>query len=824
MKKLLLIDANSLIHRAFHAIPPLTSKAGEPTGALYGVSGILLKILESERPDYAAAAFDRPEPTFRKKMFKDYKAHRPKAPDELVSQIIESHNLFVKFGVNFFEKPGYEGDDIIGTFAKKFGHERDLRIIILTGDLDTLQLVDGKKTAVRILKKGVSETMLYDERAVIERYGLKPAQMTDYKGLVGDTSDNIPGVRGIGPKTAEGFLKKYGHLEGLFKKFPRDDPAAKKILPFEKEALFSKKLATIDCDVPIKVSLGDVRFSGPQNAVLMPYFERLGFESMVRRMMGGEKNASLKKVREKPLTQGLFTFEPKEKTEAKPVFVDNEKKMKGGGKEEMDVAWDWKPIIKKAIKDGKEIPPNLFDLGVAGWVLNSDETDFSPTALAGRFLREAANEKDPMGGVFGVLERKIRAGGLENVFYKIEMPLIPVLAQMEIWGIKVNDKKLKTLREEMDERIAELTKKIFTAAGESFNINSSRQLAEVLFDRLKIKTDKNKRTSTGRRSTSEEVLSSLEKENPIASELLSYRETFKIRSTYVEPLLLAREKDGRVRTNFIQTGTTTGRLASEKPNLQNIPQESGWANSLRETFIPEPGFSFASFDYAQIELRLLAHMTMEKGLLRAFEEDLDIHTLTASKVLKISPDRVGRDERRLGKTLNFGVVYGMGPRAFSQSAGVSFSEAKEFIDGYYREFPGIKKWQDKVRMEAKRKGFVENLNGRRRWFWTDTRNPKIMGEIERAAVNMPLQSLSADILKMAMIKSFDLLKNRGWFGAGGKMILSIHDELLFEIRDDILSEAVPEIKKMMQNIYPLAAPLVAEVGVGKNWGSFEKMR
>jgi DNA polymerase-1 len=820
MKKLLLIDANSLIHRSFHAIPPLTSKTGEPTGALYGVAGTLLKILKEQKPDYAAAAFDRPEPTFRKEMFKDYKAHRPKAPDELISQIVEAHNLFEKFGINFFEKPGYEADDVIGTFVKKFRGERNLQIVILTGDLDTLQLVNDEKIVVQILKKGVSETMLYDEAAVIKRYGLRPAQMIDYKGLVGDTSDNIPGVRGVGPKTAEEFLKRFGTLEDIFKKLPKTDPAAKKILPFEKEALFSKKLATINCDAPIEVGVGDIKFSGFNGVFLTAYFEKLGFESLVRRLDHTSRgNAD----GEKPLAQGLFAFEPKEEAEKKPVFIESERKIKrNDGKEEIDVAWDWKPIIKGLIKEKKDIPTRLFDLGVAGWILNSDETDFSPSALTERFLRETVEEKVLMRKMFGILERKIKASGLGNVFYKMEMPLIPILAWMEIWGIKVDDKKLRTLSKDMDKRISELTKKIYATAGSPFNINSSQQIAEVLFEKLKIKPEKNKKTSTGRRSTSEEVLLSLEKENPIASELLSYRETFKIKSTYVEPLLLVREKDGRVRTNFIQTGTTTGRLASEKPNLQNIPQESEWANPLREAFIAEPGFSFASFDYAQIELRLLAHMTMEEKLLRAFEEDQDIHTLTASKVLNIPFEKITHQERRLGKTLNFGVVYGMGPRAFGQSAGVSVSEAKGFIDGYYREFPGIKRWQDKVKMEAKRRGFVENLNGRRRWFWTDARHPKVIGEIERAAVNMPLQSLSADILKMAMIKSFELLKDRGSLGTKAKLILSIHDELLFEIQDDILMETAPLIRKLMEEIYPLAAPLKAEIKTGKNWGSLQK--
>lgn len=811
MRKLLLIDANSLIHRAFHALPPLTAKGGRPTGALYGLASILIKTLNGDlKPDFVVAAFDRPEPTFRKEMFKEYKAHRPKAPDELVSQIVEAHNLFGKFGVKFFEKPGYEADDIIGTFAKKFEKERDLRIIVLTGDLDTLQLVDENHIVVQILKKGVSETQLYDEKAVVERYGLNPDQMTDYKGLVGDTSDNIPGVRGIGPKTAEEFLKKYGHLENLFKKMPEGDPAAKKIRPFEKEALFSKKLATINRDTPIEVKLQDVAYSGFDKNILPPYFESLGFESLVRRLNGdGEKQSAKKSAEDrKPLNQGLFAFESEKKDEMHK-FGD------------FDVAWSWKPIMRKLIREKKNLPEKIFDLGVAAWVLNSDEADFGPAAITERFSKNSAEE------LFSIMEGRLKKNGLENIFHKIEMPLVPVLAWMETWGIGVDGEKLETLGKKMAEKIKSLTEKIHKAAGGTFNINSSQQMAEIIFDKLKIKPTKNKKTPTGRRSTSEEVLASLKDAHPIIPEILEYRETFKINSTYVEPLLRVREKDGRVRTTFIQTGAATGRLASEKPNLQNVPQESDWSKELRESFVSGPGFTFASFDYAQLELRLLAHMALEDGLLSAFEKNQDIHSLTASRVLKIPFNKVTQSERRLGKTLNFGVVYGMGPRAFAQSAGVSFLEAKKFIDGYYREFPKIKEWQEKIKTEAKTRGYVENLNGRRRYFWTDARHPKVLGEIERAAVNMPLQSLNADILKMAMIRSFDLMKSRKWFGDKVRLILTIHDELLFEVRDDILKETVLVFRDLMEGIYPLSGkalvlPLKVEAKVGKNWGDLQK--
>lgn len=810
MRKLLLIDANSLVHRSFHALPPLTGKGGVPTGALYGLSAALLKIISEHKPDYAAAAFDRPEPTFRKEMYEAYKAHRPKAPDELISQIIEAHNLFKIFGINYFEKPGYEGDDIIGTFAEKFGSENDLKIVILTGDLDTLQLVKKEKIIVETPKKGINETTIYDETAVINRYGLKPSQMTDYKGLVGDASDNIPGVRGIGPKTAETFISKYGSLEKIFEKMPKNDPTAKKILPFKKEALFSKKLATIKKDVPIKISLDEIAFTEPAKQILISYFEQFGFESLIRRISGTKEPKPT--TTPKQFQEKLFPLPEPE------ITLEQDSSM-------FSVAWNWKPLFKKLINEKRKLPKNIFDLLIANWLLNPGEIADAPQEIADKLIGVSVdiNNKDILKKLSLILEKKIKKEGLERIFYEIEMPLIEVLAQVEIWGIGTDKNCLDNLSKKMESKLSALTNKIYSAAGKEFNINSSRQIAEVIFEKLKIKSEKIKKTGTGLRSTSEEVLSSLKDKHPIINDILAYRETFKIKNTYVEPLLKLREKDGRIRTNFIQTGTATGRLASEKPNLQNIPQESQWSKELRKTFVAPQKFSFLSFDYTQLELRLLAHMANDENLINAFDRNEDIHALTASKVLKIPLKDVSHANRRLGKTLNFGVVYGMGPRAFAQSASISFEEAKKFISNYYQEFPKVRGWQDKVKTQANKQGYIQNLNGRRRWFWKNGSRTKAPGEIERAAINMPLQSLGADILKMAMIKSFDFMKSKDWLGEKIRLVLTVHDELLFEIQDDILEETVPIIKNIMEGIYPLtgqtlAAPLKVDVRFGKNLG------
>ncbi|MEK7089862.1 MAG: DNA polymerase, partial [Patescibacteria group bacterium] len=587
MKSLLLIDAHALIHRSFHAIPPLTTPNGEPIGAIYGLTRALMKTMREHEPDYVAAAFDRPEPTFRKEMFDGYKAQRPKAPDELVSQLIKARELFQKLNIPCFELAGFEGDDIIGTLAEKFGKYENLQITILTGDMDTLQLVKGTHIVVRTPKKGVSETITYDDEAVRARYELGPDQMTDYKGLVGDPSDNIPGVPGVGPKTALEALKEFSTIENLYAKMESTHKLAKKFLPFKENAFFSKKLATIHTAVPIKVVLADLEYKKPGDVDIQAYFLSLGFESMAG---GKPKIEKTEKLRfEKPQTLDLhfkkdnFVVLANTKDAQRLAYKLQNTKPK--------IAFDWKPFLKKLTKEDVEICDPLFDIHIASWLVSPDKKDASFHELALEIMGidiETSPDKteDALEILAGVFEEKIKKNNLEKVFYEIEMPLIRVLAGMETRGITIDAETLKVLGKEMRSELSLLEKQIYDVASGPFNINSPQQISEVLFERLKIETHTKKRTATGQRKTGKDILTELVGAHPIVPLILQYRETFKVFSGFLTPLSEMSALDGKVHTTYLQTGAGTGRLSSEKPNLQNIPNGGKWAKELRDAFLP----------------------------------------------------------------------------------------------------------------------------------------------------------------------------------------------------------------------------------------------
>lgn len=803
MKKILLIDANSLIHRAFHALPPLSAPNGKPSGALYGLSSLLLKVLREQKPDCAAAAFDRPEKTFRKELFEDYKATRPKAPDELISQIIAARETFNAFGIKTFEKAGYEADDIIGTLARELGDKADSSITILTGDLDTLQLVQGDKTVVMILKKGVSEVALYDEKGVVERYGLRPAELIDYKGLVGDKSDNIPGVRNVGPKTAEKLIHRYGTLEKLFSSPDREDAAALKILPHKNIALLSKKLATIDQNVPIAVDPEKLRWE-EQEGGLEKYFKDWGFESLAKRIDGRRISPEKPEAKTQDDVKTLNAF-----------FVSsaddlNETKLMSRNTK---IAWEWKPIIKELMRRKGKVPADLFDLSIAAWLLEPDGTDFSPQAITQKY------SSSEWSNLFPMMKRKLERNGLWDLFQNTEMPLIEILAKMELTGIRVDKAAAQGVKKELARNLEGLSSDIYREAGVTFNINSPKQVSEVIFQKLKIKPGKTQKTKGGQLSTSFDALSKITGAE-IVRLLLEYREHFKMLTTYLEPIIHLTGADGRLRTTFLQTGTSTGRLASEKPNLQNIPQESIWSKRIRDVFVADDGFSFVSFDYSQLELRLLAHVSGDENLKDAFRKGMDIHKLTASQIFGVPPHLVTKEERRVGKTLNFGIVYGMGARSFSETSGIPLADAETFIRKYFAGFPAIKKWQEQVKTKAAEEGLVSDLNGRKRWF-RESLNARIRSENERAAVNMPIQGLGADVLKKSMIGSDTLAKAGAEDQDSMRLLLAIHDELLFEIRNDILMNIVPRIIDVMEHAEKLSVPLKVGVKYGKKWGSLE---
>ncbi|MFA5173229.1 MAG: DNA polymerase [Candidatus Paceibacterota bacterium] len=824
MKTLILIDANSLIHRCFHALPPLTNKKGEPTNALYGLSSVLMKIFREYKPDYAAAFFDRPEETNRKKDYAEYKAGRVKAPDELIEQIIKAKEVFRAFGIKTFELPGFEADDLIGTAAERFKGKEE-KIIILTGDLDTTQLVSDKENVtVETFKKGITEMMVYDEKAVKERFGVEAKQVVDYKGLAGDSSDNIKGIPGVGPKTAVPLLNEFGTIEGIFKNIDEKDKRFKKFIGFEKEAMASKKLAIIERDAPIDLGgLENLKTNESKEKDLKGFFEEMGFQSLIKRI-GGEENkkAENKGLFEKKESKAqLFNFDARQSREEAEFILEGEKLEEEKRKsKKIKVGFSLKEIIKE---QGLEGP--YFDLGIAFWLLDSDVGDYSPDYVFKRFLKkEWGNKEEDLFFAYKWAEGELKKNNLTKVFKEIEMPLLPILAEMENWGIEIDKEKLERLKEKVREGVNELVKKIYKLAGGEFNINSPKQMGEVLFKKLNIAAKKIRKTAGGAMSTSYENLIRIKNEHKIIELILEYREQFKVLSTYIEPIIELTDKKGRLHTSYIQTGTATGRLSSEHPNLQNIPQGGDLAQPLREAFLGGEGKELVSFDYSQMELRILASLSRDDKMIKAFREGKDIHAATASYVFNVPFEEVDREKRRVAKVLNFGIVYGMGVNAFAESSGLKREEAKKFIEEYFKEFSEIKRWQENIKKEARTLGYATTLNGRRRLV-PDlmSLSPRFAAQAERIVINMPTQGLAADVMKIAIIKTKEMLEKEEWWGKEVKVLLTIHDELLFEVEKKVKEKAAKKIKREMEEAFKLSVPLLVEIKEGKNWGSMKKV-
>ncbi len=819
MKKLLLIDANSLIHRSFHALPELTNAEGFPTGALYGLLNMALKILKREKPDYVAAAFDRPEPTFRKELDNSYKAHRPKAPDALVAQIAKAREVLSALGIRSFELPGYEADDIIGTFAKRFKGKAEVRI--LTGDLDSLQLVEGKRISVVTLRKGVTDIVEYDEKAVEDRFGVQPKRLADWKALVGDPSDNISGVPGIGAVGAAKLLSRFNGVEEILAS-KDDDALAKKVREHRKEALLSKTLATINTAVGLDPDLRDLAWEGLKTEKMAPLLRELGFESLLKRLGAEEAGKAGERPRDKEGQKALSLFESSRgKNDGEGTvayFLSDEniaERIKKLGASAIKAGYDWKSLYKASASRGErfEMDGSFFDVCIAGWLLDPDLKDYALRSLYQKeFKRDPTGDLAALKELYPALRERVEREGLLGVMRAFEVPLVPFLAEMELRGIGINRKKLTSLRGKVKKETDKAADAVSRLAGEKFNLNSPKQLGEVLFKKLALATEKKKRTKTGLLSTREVVLEEMKGKHPIVPLIMEYREDSKILGTYVEPLL-ALERNGRIHTTLIQTGTATGRLSSEKPNLQNIPQDSKWAKPLRDCFEARYPFVFAAFDYSQLELRILAHLSGDPGLARTFREGGDIHTMTARKLFNIR--EVDHAKRRIAKTLNFGVVYGMGSRAFARAAGVTQKEAERYIREYFSEFPRVREWQESQKNHAKRFGWVANENGRKRLFSSF----RSFSEVERAAINMPTQSVGADIMKSAIIAVGNSLKGR----ADTTVVMTVHDELIVEIRDDILKETAETIRNIMESCYPLSVPLKVDVMSGRTLGSMKPL-
>jgi len=875
-KKAVLIDGNSLAYRAFYALPDtMKTSTGIVTNAVYGFTTMLLKILE-EKPDYIAIAFDLKEPTFRHKEYKAYKATREKAPPTLIDQLPYVREAAGAFNIPIFEKVGFEADDLIGTLAKS-AEEAGASVIIVSGDLDPLQLVD-KKIKVLTLRKGISDTVLYDEKAVKSRYGLRPDQLIDYKALKGDASDNIPGIRGVGEKTAVELLQKYETLDNLLAHTKEiEKPKLKETLTNGKEiAEISRRLATIVTDVPLKIDFNEYQFDW--NKVL-PFFEKMEFESLFKKYRGQTQLFSLEhtveKKREKIREFNFQCIDTEEKLadlvkklEQAPAFAfDCETtSLDTFTAEIVGISFCVKPgeafyvplqekqtlsILEPLLASDKlKIGHNLkydievlnshkiqvaqphFDTMVAAYLIDPVSGGYNLKKMGAQYLgrhemlklEELIEKKEgnfaevPLElateysctdaevtfGLYELFKKRLKEEGLTDLFHKVEMPLLEVLIDLETTGVYVDSNRLNKLAKTIKVDMSELEKHIFAIAGEVFNLNSPKQLSYILFEKLKIPVVK--RTKTGP-STNAEVLEELAEKFEIAEKLLEYRQLSKLMSTYIEVLpTLANPKTGRIHASFNQTITATGRLSSSNPNMQNIPIRGELGKKVREAFIPqEKGSVILAADYSQIELRILAHLSGDKRLKEAFEKDEDIHQAVAEE-LGIS--------RSAAKTVNFGVIYGISDFGLAKSLKIKKTEAAKFIDTYFKKYHGVKTFIDKTIKEAKENGYVTTLLGRKRPL-PDINSPNysLRSFAERTAINTPVQGTAADMIKVAMININSKVKSKN-----SKMILQVHDELVFELPESEVKTARTIIEEEMEKSLKLSVPVKVDLMVGKSWG------
>jgi DNA polymerase-1 len=787
-KTIVLLDTHAIIHRAYHALPDFMNSREEPTGALYGLTTMLFKIIGDLHPDYVVACYDLPKKTFRHEAYDDYKAGRAKTDEALISQIIRSREFYDAFSIPYYECEGFEADDLLGTIAENIKGECD--VIIASGDMDTLQLVDGDRVRVYTLKKGINDTILYNEKQVLERFNFKPEFLPDYKGLRGDPSDNIIGIKGIGEKTATTLISKYGTIEKMYKMLSVDFDELKKqgiterifglLKDGEDEAIFSKTLATIRRDAPIDFKIPGKTWSETVDAVkLKNFLQDLEFKSLnsrVDKIIYGEENK-------------------------KQEILEDDKK------EEVDAT-----ELEKA--------------KIAFWLLNSDISNPNLEDIV-RYKNSRSFDE-----AFSLIKKDIQVENLTYVYENIELPIMHIIKSMEERGITVDREYLLRLSTEYHKELNVLEKDIYKLSGIEFNVNSPKQLGEVLFDQMKIHEGSGvrmKKTAGGSRSTKESELEKYKDGHPIVPKILEYRELQKLLSTYIDSLPNMIGSDGRIHAKFIQAGTTTGRFSSSDPNLQNIPIKTQKGKNIRYAFVASDGYKLASFDYSQVELRVAALLSQDEYFLNTFKQGRDIHTAVAMKVFNVPEGDVTSDMRRRAKVINFGILYGMGVTALRENLGGDRKEAQVFYDNYFAQFPTIAGYLESIKNFAKAKGYTETLFGRRRYFpGIKSHIPFIKAMAERMATNAPIQgTATADIVKIGM-KNVDKDLRSAGLSDCVHLLLQVHDELIFEIKDDCVDKAKSVIKNAMENAIPdeflngmNSVPLEVSCDIGKNWGELK---
>lgn len=790
VKRLILLDSHAILHRAYHALPDFASQKGEPTGALYGLTTMLIKIVGELKPDYVVACYDLPGPTFRNDAYKDYKAGRAKTDGDLITQIKRSRDIFKAFDIPIYDKAGFEADDMLGTIVEKLKDNKEIDIVIASGDMDTLQLINDKKVQVYTLKKGIKDTIIYDEEAVNERFGFGPKLLPDYKGLRGDPSDNIIGIAGIGEKTATILIKEFGTIENIYKELDKEKSEIKfkkigitdRILTLLKEgreeAEFSKMLATIRRDAPIDFKLPEKEFiPGLNIEKISALFNELEFRTLGARLK---------------YTLGLQAENTEEKNKDKILEIEE--------------------------KISKE---ELTETSVALWLVNSNLTDPSLDDIK-EFTKQTdfAKAKEI---IFSELDKR----DLRKVYENIEKPIIPIIEKMDNRGVKIDTDFLKDLSKTYHTELSKLEKKIWEYAGVEFNINSPKQLGEILFDKMALTAKGLKKTSGGARSTRESELEKLRDTHPIVPLLFEYRELQKLLSTYIDTIPALVDKDGRLHAHFLQAGSTTGRMSSQGPNLQNIPIKTELGRAIRKAFIAEKGFVLASLDYSQIELRIAAFLSGDQKLIEIFTKGEDVHTAVASEVFEVPLDKVDKEMRRKAKVINFGILYGMGVNALRQNLGegTDRAEAQKFYNEYFKKFSGLANYLNNTKAEAQRKGYTETFFGRKRYFeGINSKLPFIKAMAERMAINAPIQGTNADIVKIAMkrVDDYFILEK---IEKDAYLILQVHDELVYEIKENIAKKVVAKIKEIMESVIDpkdiKGIKAVANFAIGSNWGDMK---
>lgn len=776
---LVLLDAHAILHRAYHALPDFTAPNGEPTGALYGVVTMVLKIIEDLKPDYLVACYDLPEPTYRHDAFDGYKAGRQKTDDALVQQIVRSRDLMAAFGIPIYEHVGFEADDMLGTIVEQLKTESGMRVIIASGDMDTLQLVDKQRVQVYTLKRGLNDTILYDEPAVRERFGFGPTLIPDYKGLRGDPSDNIPGIVGIGDKGATTLITNFGSLEQLYAKLKKTEqpfldagikPRIVGLLQDnEEEATFSKMLATIRRDAPITFAVPDTHWrEAADTEAVFTLFSELGFRTLASRI------------------RTLFNI-------TDSVSVEQ---------------------LREQVSDAA-----VAQTSVMLWLLESDRTnaDFNEIIDYGRTYFETTDFAE----ITKRLTERLKADQqLWHLYTEVELPLMPVIAAMNEVGITLNVAYLKQLSEKMHLELDALVTEIHQLAGVAFNINSPKQLGDVLFDTLALKPKNAKKTATGQRSTRESELEKMRDEHLIIPAILRYRELAKLTGTYIDALPTLVDRDGRLRSTLLQTGTTTGRMASKDPNLQNIPIRTEEGRAIRQAFVAPPEHQLVAIDYSQIELRIAAILSADPALIEIFKNGEDVHAGVAARVFQVAAAEVTKDMRRQAKVINFGILYGMGVNALRQNLGADTSRAaaQEFLNAYFNTFTRLAEYLEETKEYARTHGCTRTLLGRQRHFpGMQSSAPFIRAAAERMAINAPIQGTAADCMRLAMLQAASVLNER----SDARMLLQVHDELIFEVATSSLPTVVPQLVAALENVLAPyethGVPLVAEVQTGDNW-------